>query len=59
MLATAIGMNLVVTPLYMGAPREAVIALLIPAIIPFNLVKSVINSFLGFVLLKSLGRFLE
>jgi riboflavin transporter FmnP len=59
MVVVAIGMNLVVTPLYMSVPREAVIALLIPAIIPFNLVKSIINSFLGFVLLKSLGRFLE
>jgi riboflavin transporter FmnP len=59
MIATAIGMNLVVTPIYMGVPREAVISLLIPAIIPFNIIKSIINSVLGFVLLKSLRRFLE
>jgi riboflavin transporter FmnP len=59
MIAAAIGMNLVVTPIYMGVPREAVISLLIPAIIPFNIIKSIINSFLGFVLLKSLRRFLE
>jgi riboflavin transporter FmnP len=59
MLATAIGMNLVVTPIYMGVPREVVATMLVPAIIPFNLVKSIINSVLGFILLKSLHRFLE
>jgi riboflavin transporter FmnP len=58
MIATAIGMNLVVTPIYMGVTREAVAALLIPAIIPFNIIKSIINSFYGFVLLKILWRFL-
>jgi riboflavin transporter FmnP len=59
MLAAAIGMNLVVTPIYMQVPREAVVALLIPAIIPFNIIKSILNSILGFILLKSLGRFLR
>jgi riboflavin transporter FmnP len=59
MLVTAIGMNLVITPIYMGVPREAVIGLVVPAIIPFNIVKAVINSVLGFVLFKSLGHFLK
>jgi riboflavin transporter FmnP len=58
MLATAVGMNLVITPVYMQVPREAVIALL-PAIIPFNIIKSVLNSVLGFILLKSLARFIR
>ena len=32
--------NYLVTPLYMGYPREAVVELLIPAFLPFNLLKS-------------------
>jgi riboflavin transporter FmnP len=59
MVAVALGMNLLVTPIYTGLPREAVIGFLIPAILPFNLIKSLLNSFLGFILLKSLHRFLE
>ncbi|MDR2587783.1 MAG: ECF transporter S component [Coriobacteriales bacterium] len=59
MIATAVGMNLVVTPLYMQVPREAVIAMLLPAIIPFNIAKALLNSALGFILLKSLARFIR
>ncbi|HCA28978.1 MAG TPA: ECF transporter S component [Ruminococcaceae bacterium] len=43
MTAVMIPMNLVLTPLFMGAPREAVVALLLPAIIPFNVFKSALN----------------
>ena len=32
--------NYVVTPIYFGMPREAVVKLLIPGILPFNLIKS-------------------
>ena len=35
--------NYLVTPIYMGYPREAVAELLIPAILPFNLLKGGIN----------------
>lgn len=35
--------NLFITPLYMGAPREAVIAMIVPTLIPFNLIKLAIN----------------
>jgi riboflavin transporter FmnP len=59
MLATAVGMNLVITPIYMGVPQEVVIGLVVPVLIPFNIIKAAINSFLGFVLLKSLGNFLR
>jgi riboflavin transporter FmnP len=59
MVAVALGMNLLVTPIYTGLPRETVIGFLIPAILPFNIIKSLLNSFLGFILLKSLRRFLE
>lgn len=36
--------NYLVTPIYLGYPREAVVELLIPAILPFNLLKSGINT---------------
>lgn len=50
--------NVIVTPIYMGAPREQVIALLVPAIIPFNLMKSGINSVVTLLLYKSISKFL-
>ena len=52
-------MNLIVTPLYMGAPREAVIAMLPTAIIPFNLLKAGLNSVLTFILYKRVSGFLH
>lgn len=60
-LATAVMcvMNLIVTPLYMGAPREAVIAMLPTAIIPFNLLKAGLNAVLTFILYKRVSGFLH
>ena len=36
--------NYLITPLYMGYPRETVAAMLIPTFLPFNLLKSGLNS---------------
>lgn len=36
--------NYIVTPIYYGMPREAVVGLLLPGIVPFNLLKCGINS---------------
>lgn len=44
--------NYIVTPMYMGVPREAVVDLLIPAFIPFNLLKAFINSAAAWILYK-------
>ena len=52
-------MNLIVTPLYMGAPREAVIAMLPTAIIPFNLIKAGLNAVITFLLYKRVSGFLH
>ena len=41
--------NYLVTPVYMGYPREAVAKLLLPAFLPFNLIKGGLNT--GFTLL--------
>lgn len=40
------------TPLYMGYPREAVVELLLPAFLPFNLLKGGLNASITFLLYK-------
>lgn len=44
--------NYLITPLYLGYPREAVAELLLPAFLPFNLLKSSLNAALTFLLYK-------
>lgn len=44
--------NYLVTPIYLGAPREEVVKLLIPAFLPFNLLKSGLNAAVSFLLYK-------
>jgi len=51
--------NLFVTPLYLGVTREVVIGMLLPAIIPFNLLKGAINGVVTFLLYKKVSNFLE
>ena len=46
--------NYILSPIYLGTDRSAVVALLVPAIIPFNLVKAALNSAIAFVLYKPL-----
>lgn len=36
--------NLILTPIYMGMPREAIAAMILPGFIPFNLLKGALNS---------------
>ena len=44
--------NYSVTPLYMGYPREAVAELLLPAFLPYNLLKGGLNAGITFLLYK-------
>lgn len=44
--------NYLITPLYMGYPREAVVKLLLPAFLPFNLLKAGLNAGITFFLYK-------
>ncbi len=55
MTATMCLWNVIFTPIYMGTPRKAIIAMLPTAIIPFNLLKSGINSAVTFLLYKKLS----
>ncbi|MEG2174785.1 MAG: ECF transporter S component [Oscillospiraceae bacterium] len=47
--------NLLLTPIFMGMPREAVIPLLLPAIVPFNLIKAGINAGVTFLIYKPIS----
>ncbi|MBQ4343720.1 MAG: ECF transporter S component, partial [Erysipelotrichaceae bacterium] len=44
--------NYIVTPIYYGMPREAVVALMIPGLLPFNLLKYGLNAGITLVLYK-------
>lgn len=44
--------NYLIAPIYMGFPREAVADLLIPAFLPFNLIKGGLNAAFTFMLYK-------
>lgn len=52
MVAVMMLWNYFLTPLYMGYPREAVAALLLPAFLPFNLLKAGLNASVTFLLYK-------
>ena len=53
-ICVALLMNLVVTPIYMGVPVDAVIAMILPILLPFNVIKAAINSVLAIILIQSL-----
>lgn len=52
MAAVMLLWNYLITPIYMGFPREAVAELLIPAFLPFNLIKGGLNAAFTFLLYK-------
>ncbi len=52
MTAVMLLWNYLVTPMYMGYPREAVAELLIPAFLPFNLLKAGLNAGFTFLLYR-------
>lgn len=53
-LAAIVG-NLILTPMWLGVPLEAVIAMIIPILIPFNLLKGLINAVLTLIIYKSIS----
>ncbi|ODU57991.1 MAG: ECF transporter S component [Clostridium sp. SCN 57-10] len=59
MTLVMVAANLVVTPYYTGMPVEAVKGLLLPIIVPFNLVKAAANSLITFLLYKRVSALLH
>lgn len=47
--------NLVITPLYLGVPVDAVVAMILPILVPFNLIKSTLNAVLTLIVYKSVS----
>ncbi|MEG0460770.1 MAG: ECF transporter S component [Gordonibacter sp.] len=47
--------NLVITPLYLGVPFDAVVAMILPILTPFNLIKAVLNGILTLIVYKSVS----
>ncbi len=44
--------NFIMTPIYMGVPREAVVSLILPLLLPFNAIKAALNAALVLMLYK-------
>ncbi len=59
MTASMLLWNLLITPIFLGVPREAVIAMLATVILPYNLLKAGINAAVTFLTYKSIARFLH
>ena len=51
--------NYLITPIYMGCSREAVAELLIPAFLPFNLIKGGLNAAITMILYKPIFKALR
>ena len=49
-----IPLNLIFTPLFMGSPVDAVLEMILPIILPFNLMKAGINAVVTGLLFKHL-----
>lgn len=47
--------NLVITPLYLGVPFDAVVAMILPILTPFNLIKAILNGVLTLIVYKSVS----
>ncbi len=59
MTGVMIVMNILITPLYMKAPRQVVIGLIPTLLLPFNIIKGVFNSAVLFVIYKPLSSALK
>lgn len=51
--------NLVVTPAFTGMPASAIMAMILPIIIPFNLIKAGVNGAVTFFIYKSISRLIH
>jgi len=56
MVVVMAGLNLLLTPLYMGVSAKDVMGMLLPVIIPFNALKAGINAVITFVLYKAIHK---
>lgn len=59
MTAVMIPFNLIFYPLFMGTPVDDVVKLIVPVLLPFNLMKAGINSVIVLFVYKSVGKLLR
>ena len=59
MTASMLVWNYLLTPLYMGIPRGDVVKMLLPVFLPFNLIKSLLNSAFIIIIYKPFVRMLR
>lgn len=59
MAAVMVPMNYMITSKFYGMPKGAVASLILPAILPFNLIKAGINGALTIIILKIINPFLQ
>ena len=59
MTAVMIPANLIVTPAFTGMPADVIKTMLLPGIIPFNLIKAGLNSVVTFLLYKRISKYLR
>jgi len=59
MTGVMIPANLLITPLFLGMPVEVIQAMILPILLPFNLLKMAINTAVVFILYKRLSPFLH
>ena len=61
LLQTAVmaGMNLWLTPIFMQTPRDAVLQMMLPIILPFNLLKAGVNALVTALVYKRISRFIH
>jgi len=55
MIAVMLLWNYIITPMYMGVPREFVAGMLIPVFLPFNLLKGIYNAAITILIYKRLS----
>ena len=51
--------NYIITPMYMGVPRDVVAGMLIPTFLPFNLVKGALNAGITMLIYKPVSNILR
>lgn len=51
--------NVFLTPIYMGMPRAAVVDMLVPVFLPFNMIKGALNAAITLILYKPLSKALR
>jgi len=59
MVFVLIALNVALTPVFWHIPRPLVLKLIVPALLPFNLLKAIANSVLAFALHQALSRVLK